>query len=72
MQLPGATGLALVCGLVTGALAYVLYTAGLAKMVIGQKADEVVTRLEGIPCRGATSCPDQLATALEAYKAQNA
>ena len=42
-------------------------TAGLAKMVIGQKADEVVTRLEGIPCRGATSCPDQLAQAIKAY-----
>ena len=42
-------------------------TAGLARMVLGQKADEVVTRLEGIPCRGATSCPDQLAQAIKAY-----
>lgn len=42
-------------------------TAGLAKVVIGQKADEVAERLAGIPCRGATSCPDQLACAIRAY-----
>lgn len=42
-------------------------TAGLAKMVVGQKAQEVAQRLEGIPCRGATSCPDQLAHAIQAY-----
>lgn len=27
-------------------------TQGLARMVIGCKADEVAQRLEGIPCRG--------------------
>ena len=42
-------------------------TAGLARMVIGQKADEVVNRLSGIPCRGGTSCPDQLSLAILAY-----
>ena len=42
-------------------------TEGLARMVIGQKAEEVVHRLSGIPCRGATSCPDQLAQAILAY-----
>lgn len=42
-------------------------TVGLAKMVIGQKAEEVVNRLKGVPCRGATSCPDQLAQAILAY-----
>ena len=42
-------------------------TAGLAKMVTGQKADEVAEKLAGIPCRGDTSCPDQLACAIRAY-----
>ncbi len=42
-------------------------TQGLARMVIGQKAEEVASRLEGIPCRGNTSCPDQLSKAIRAY-----
>ena len=42
-------------------------TAGLAIAVIGQNAEEIANRLEGIPCRGATSCPDQLAKAIRAY-----
>ena len=37
-------------------------TEGLARMVIGQKAEEVARRLSGVPCRGTTSCPDQLST----------
>ena len=45
-------------------------TEGLARVVVGQKADEVAARLEGVPCRGATSCPDQLARAIRAYKAE--
>ncbi len=44
-------------------------TAGLAKMVIGRKADEVAELLQGIPCRGDTSCPDQLSRAIRAYTA---
>ncbi|MBQ6173598.1 MAG: TIGR03905 family TSCPD domain-containing protein [Clostridia bacterium] len=44
-------------------------TAGLAKMVIGRKADEVADMLQGIPCRGDTSCPDQLSRAIRAYSA---
>ena len=43
-------------------------TAGLAKMVIGRDADEVKNLLRGIPCRGTTSCPDQLSRAIEAYQ----
>ncbi len=43
-------------------------TAGLAKMVIGRDADEVKKLLRGIPCRGTTSCPDQLSRAIEAYQ----
>ncbi len=44
-------------------------TVGLSKMLEGQNIDEVIKRLKGIPCgyRG-TSCPDQIATALEKYK----
>lgn len=38
VALPGATALALACGLVTGALAYVLYTRGLAGMEASRAA----------------------------------
>ena len=44
-------------------------TEGLARTVIGQNAEEIASRLEGIECRGHTSCPDQLAKAIRAYKA---
>ena len=47
-------------------------TAGLAKMVIGRDADEVKALLRGIPCRGDTSCPDQLSRAIEAWEQKNA
>ena len=43
-------------------------TKGLATMVVGRKADEVKQLLRGIPCRGNTSCPDQLSRAIEAYE----
>lgn len=44
-------------------------TVGLTNMVQGRKIDEVIQKLKGIPCgmRG-TSCPDQLAKALEEIK----
>lgn len=44
-------------------------TLGISKLVEGMKIDEVIKRLKGIPCgfRG-TSCPDQLARALEEIK----
>lgn len=45
-------------------------TVGLAKMVVGCKADEVADKLAGIPCRGNTSCPDQLSRAIRAYQAE--
>ncbi len=45
-------------------------TQGLARMVIGRKADEIKELLRGIPCRGNTSCPDQLSRAIEAYQQQ--
>lgn len=41
-------------------------TQGVAALAKGRKAEEVVTILKGIDCRGkGTSCPDQLACALE-------
>ena len=47
-------------------------TQGVAALVIGMPVDEAIKRLKGIQCRGGTSCPDQLAIALEQYKAANA
>lgn len=47
-------------------------TQGVAALVIGMDVDEAISRLKGIQCRNGTSCPDQLAQALEAYKAQQA
>ena len=45
---------------------------GIARLVNGQKIDEVVPKLKGIICKRGTSCPDQLATALEKYKTEKA
>lgn len=45
-------------------------TNGLARMVVGQDARDVMTRLRGIPCQGDTSCPDQLSRAIEQYLRQ--
>lgn len=44
-------------------------TFGLTQLIQGKKIDEVISKLKGIPCgvRG-TSCPDQLAKALEEIK----
>lgn len=44
-------------------------TIGVSKLVVGKSVDEVIEMLKGIPCgvRG-TSCPDQVAIALEEYK----
>ena len=48
-------------------------TQGVAALVKGMPVQEAISRLKGIPCgfRG-TSCPDQLARALEEYQAKNA
>ncbi len=41
-------------------------TKGICSLVRGMKAEDVVARLKGIDCRGrGTSCPDQLAKAVE-------
>ncbi len=46
-------------------------TVGVSNLIQGMKIDEAIQRLKGIPCgyRG-TSCPDQLATALEEAKSK--
>ena len=42
------------------------YLQGISKLVVGMKVEEVIQRLKGIDCRGkGTSCPDQIAKALE-------
>lgn len=44
-------------------------TAGVGKLVEGRKIDDVIKLLKGIPCGPRkTSCPDQLAIALEQIK----
>ena len=40
-------------------------TQGVAKLAVGRKIEEVISLLKGIQCRNGTSCPDQLAQALE-------
>jgi len=46
-------------------------TAGVARLAEGRSAREVIALLRGIPCGdNLTSCPDQLARALEAYLGQ--
>ena len=43
---------------------------GISRLVTGMDVDEVIRRLDGIPCGfKPTSCPDQLAKALKAAKA---
>ena len=44
---------------------------GIGSLVEGMDIDEVISRLEGTTCGSKkTSCPDQLAKALKAYKAE--
>ena len=45
-------------------------TQGISILVEGMKIDEVIRRCKGIQCRAGTSCPDQLARALELVQAQ--
>ena len=48
------------------------FNGGCAGNTQGVTVDEAIRRLKGIQCRNGTSCPDQLATALEEYKANHA
>ena len=44
---------------------------GIASLLKGQNVNEIISRLDGITCgTRSTSCPDQIAQALKAYKAQ--
>ena len=44
---------------------------GISSLLKGQNVNEIISRLEGITCGPkSTSCPDQIAQALKAYKAQ--
>ena len=44
-------------------------TIGVSKLVEGKNIEEVIQMLKGIPCgRRGTSCPDQIAIALEEYR----
>lgn len=46
-------------------------TLGISALVRGHKAEDVITRLEGITCgMKPTSCPDQLAKALRQITAK--
>ena len=43
-------------------------TMGVAALIQGMEIEEAISKWKGIDCRGrGTSCPDQLAQALEAY-----
>ncbi len=45
---------------------------GISSLVAGMKVDDVIAKFSGIPCGfKSTSCPDQLAKALLAYKEGN-
>ena len=44
---------------------------GISALIRGQKAQDIIERVKGIQCGPkSTSCPDQLAHALEAYLSQ--
>lgn len=46
-------------------------TQGIASLVVGMKAEDAISRMEGIRCGvKPTSCPDQLAQALRQALAQ--
>lgn len=47
-------------------------TQGVSRLIEGMKIDDVIAKCKGIQCRAGTSCPDQLATALEEMKQKQA
>lgn len=43
-------------------------TVGVSALVVGMKVEDAISRLKGIDCGGrGTSCPDQMAKALEKF-----
>jgi uncharacterized protein (TIGR03905 family) len=47
-------------------------TQAVAALVRGMEVSEAISRLKGIACQGDTSCPDQLARALEQIQTNHA
>jgi uncharacterized protein (TIGR03905 family) len=47
-------------------------TQAVAALVRGMEVSEAISRLKGIACQGDTSCPDQLARALEQTQTNHA
>ena len=46
---------------------------GISRLVVGMDVEEAISRMEGIRCGyKPTSCPDQLAKALQAFRAEHA
>lgn len=45
-------------------------TQAVSALVRGMKVHDAISRLKGIACQGDTSCPDQLARALESLAGQ--
>ena len=44
------------------------YLGGIGMLIKGQNINEIVNRLQGIPCGSRpTSCPDQISKAIKAY-----
>lgn len=41
---------------------------GVSRLIEGKNIDEIQKTLAGVKCRNNTSCPDQLAKAIQAYK----
>ncbi len=42
-------------------------TQGVSRLVVGRRVEDVIGMLKGLQCQNGTSCPDQLAKALEGY-----
>lgn len=64
IELEIENGIITKCRFINGCLGN---TTGLSRLVIGQDAKKIMETLRGVPCRGNTSCPDQLSKAIEAY-----
>lgn len=47
-------------------------TQGVGRLVTGMRVEDVIKQLKGIECQNGTSCPDQLAAALEAWQREKA
>ncbi len=43
-------------------------TQAVERLAVGRKAQDVIRLLRGIQCQNGTSCPDQLAQALEQWE----